>query len=488
MRTAWSSSRRWLPHRRTARRSWPVGRCQRSRAQPGACLCPRLSRKTLGTGGRTRGGGTTTTRSGSGTTGAQVEGARPRRSKTSFPKSLATSAEMDEEVVNKRATTIKVLVSREIIGQLVHAAAAEGKAEIDPSRKLLIQVLPKVNFESMDEGWVEIDPPQAEKPQSLYFDLKATHEGDGEVWVVARRGQVPLVTLVLKPRIVKTKNQPTRRALATATTAEAPKLSSPLHQLVILERRNGDEISYRYQLQSPALQLLKWGDSKPILGNRQKYVEDVYAEIENRWLSNKEDTENFLEELRAIGHQMFKELIQPDVQQVLWDHRDKIESILVIAKEPFIPWELVHLGEPGKSLSAETRFLGQMGLVRWLHEAGWPNELLTIRKGKANYVIPHYPHPDYVLPEAQLESQFLETEFGAAAVEPKSGTVRKLLSQPGAFDLLHFACHGVADQDNISGAALDARPGRRHQVHPRSSHCDDRRGSCQPQVRPPGAV
>jgi hypothetical protein len=366
---------------------------------------------------------------------------------------------MDEEVVVKRSVTVDILVSREVIGGLIHAAAAEGKTEIDPSRKLLIQVLPKVNFESVDDGWTEIDPPQPGKPQQLLFILRATHEGEGEVWVVARQGQVPLVTLVLKPRIVETKGQPARRALAMATTGEAPKLSAPLHQLIILERRNGNEFSYRYQLQSPALQLLKWGDSKPIVGDRQKYVENRYKEIEDRYLSNnkllnKQNTENFLEELRAIGHQMFNELIPPDVQQVLWNYRDKIESILVIAEEPFIPWELVHLGEPGKSLSAETRFLGQMGLVRWLHEAGWPNEHLSIRNGKANYVIPHYPHPDYVLPQAQLESQFLETEFGATAVEPKSGTVRKLLSQPGAFDLLHFACHGIADQDNISGAQL----------------------------------
>ena len=385
-----------------------------------------------------------------------TRGIRPTPGKVAVVPKVACHfrAEMDEEVVVKRPATVEVLVSREVIGQLVHAAAAEGKAEIDPSRKLLIQVLPKVNFESVDEGWTEIDPPQPDEPQSLYFILRATHVGEGEVWVVARQGQVPLVTLVLKPRIVKTRSQAARRALATATTTEAPKLSAPLHQLIITERRNGDSISYRYQLQSPALKLLKWGDSKPLVADRQKYVEKLYEKIENRWLSNKQDTNDFLEELRAIGAEMFDELIPPDVQQVFWDYRDKIESILVIAEEPFIPWELVHLCEPGKPLSPKTHFLGQMGLVRWLQEAGWPNELLSIRPGKARYVIPDYPHADYKLPEAKMESKFLETKFAATAVEPKSSTVRKLLAQPGAFDLLHFACHGVAEQDNISNAQL----------------------------------
>ncbi|HEV2840863.1 MAG TPA: CHAT domain-containing protein [Chthoniobacterales bacterium] len=363
-------------------------------------------------------------------------------------------AEMDQEVTLKKPVTVEVTVSREIIGQLIHAAAAESKAVIDPTRKLLIQVLPKQNFQSVDDDFVEIDPPSPNVPQQLYFILKGTHEGEGEVWVIARQGQVPLVTLVLKPRIVTAASGNARRSTASAATAEAPKLSAPLHQLTINEQRNGTEIFYEYFLQSPELKLLKRGKSQPLVGNRETYVASLYKEIENRWLSNKNDVDDFMEELRAIGAAMFDELIPADVQQALWKHRDDIKSIMVIAEEPFIPWELVHLSEPGQPLSKETRFLGQMGLVRWLYEAGWPPEQLRIRKDKARYVIPHYPHPDYVLPEAEQEYQFLEHEFGATSVEPKSDAVRKLLSEPGSFDLLHFACHGVADQDNIANAQL----------------------------------
>ncbi len=363
-------------------------------------------------------------------------------------------AEMDQEVGIKKPATVEVTVSREIIGQLIHAAAGEEKAEIDPTRKLLIQVLPKVNFQSLDDGFEEIDPPSPGAPQQLYFILKGTHEGEGEVWVVARQGQVPLVTLVLKPQIVTAAGQNARRAVTQATTAEAPRLETPLHQLTITEQRNGTEISYRYQLQSPDLKLLKWGESKPLVGNRETYVAKIYEEIENRWLSNKDDVEDFVEELRAIGAAMFDELIPGDLQEALWKHRADITNIMVIAEEPFIPWELIHLSEPGKPLSKETRFLGQMGLVRWLHEAGWPPNQLRIRKDKARSVIPHYPHPDYVLPEAEQEYNFLEKEFTAESVEPKSGVVRKLLSERGSFDLLHFACHGVADQSNIANAQL----------------------------------
>ncbi|HEV2842593.1 MAG TPA: TCAD7 domain-containing protein [Chthoniobacterales bacterium] len=77
-------------------------------------------------------------------------------------------AEMDQEVTIRKPVTVEVTVSREIIGQLIHAAAGEGKAEIDPTRKLLIQVLPKLNFQSVDEGFVEIDPPSPNVPQQLF--------------------------------------------------------------------------------------------------------------------------------------------------------------------------------------------------------------------------------------------------------------------------------------------------------------------------------
>jgi hypothetical protein len=361
-------------------------------------------------------------------------------------------AEMDQTVVVGRRTTVEVLVSREVIGQVLGPAADEGQAEVDLSRKLMIQVLPKVNFETVDEGWVEIEPPQPGVPQPLYFQLKATHEGGGEVWMIARQGHIPLVTLVLKPEIVA-KEIPSRRATASATTPEAPRSEPGMDQLFILEQRNGNELHYFLQLQVPGLDL-KWGTSKPIDGHVSTYVEFLYKEIENRWLSNKDDVENFVEELRAMGANMRNQLLPPQIQDTLWEFRDQIKSIMVISEEPFIPWELVHLGEPGKSLPKELRFLGQMGLVRWLHEAGWPRRQLRLRQNKARYVIPHYPHPDYKLPEAEQEANFLKKRLGAKPIGPNSKEVRKLLSQPGSFDLLHFACHGIASHDNIANAQL----------------------------------
>jgi CHAT domain-containing protein len=144
----------------------------------------------------------------------------------------------------------------------------------------------------------------------------------------------------------------------------------------------------------------------------------------------------------------------PDkIQKALWQHRDEIDNIMVIAEEPFIPWEVVHIVEPGKPLGEGTRFLGELGLVRWLHKAGWPKESIPIGKGRAYYLIPNYS-PPYDLPQTCEEAKYLRETFDAQAVEPTSAAVRKLLSTPDAFDLLHFAGHGEAENDNNRDASL----------------------------------
>jgi CHAT domain/Ternary complex associated domain 7 len=365
-------------------------------------------------------------------------------------------AEMEEEILINRATSVEVVVSREILSKIQSPAVATGQSDVHPERKLVIQVIPKAQFALMDKDRAEIDPPAPNAPQTLYFDLKAVHLGTGEVWVIVRQEQTPLVTLVLKPTVVEKHTQlAIGRLLVDARTSEAPRLSEPLHQLLIVEQFNGDKLTYFYELQSPALNLLDKFYSKPFRGDRQVYVKNLYKEIEQRWLSKAGDFEEFTYELKAFGAGLFSELFPDELQTRLWQHLTQLDSVMVVSTEPFIPWELVYIKDPAKSLKEdEGKFMGQMGLVRWLHQAGWPPVELRVRKEKARYVVPDYPHPDYKLPGAMLEKEFLKTTLFAQPIEPQPPDVRRAISEPGTFDLLHFACHGVAEQDNIVNAQL----------------------------------
>ena len=363
-------------------------------------------------------------------------------------------AEIQEEIIVKRVATVEVRVSRELIEPIFENSVKTAKTDVDPQKKLVIQVIPKANFELLGENRVEIDPPQLEKPETLYFDLRATNTGEGEIWIVARQGQLPLITLTLKTKILAKKalTSKTKKAITSGSALEAPILTEPLHQLSIYEI---EPSSFMFDMDSPPLDIRETFTIKTNQIDRRQYIENIYKEIEKRWLSHESDVEAFTAELRAYGGQLFNDLFPRELQEILWQNRNKIKSIQVISTEPFIPWELVHLKDPGKPyLPDEVRFLGQMGLIRWLHGGGTPPNRLKLRKGRVRYVIPHYPVPQYELPEAELEYKFLEDKFDAEFVSPHPNEVRELINTPGAFDLLHFACHGYAELDNISNAHL----------------------------------
>ena len=389
-------------------------------------------------------------------------GERPVRPRAAKPKAAPMGnchfgAQMDQVVDKGRATTVEVTISQEAIQRARNVTTDEQGVEIPLDAPLQVQVLPKRNFETVGDGIPEqvVNPPAAGQPRQLVFSVRATDLGPGEVWVVVRQAQVPLLTLVLKPTVV----QPGAAARGGTTAAAAaaplvPTAATELHQLFITEQLNGTQTSYLFQLEMPRLGVSKWVRSQPFTGDRQAYVASLYQDIEQRWLSNKDDTTAFTAELRAVGATLFDELIPAELQQVLWRYRDQIGSILVIAEEPFIPWELVHLHAPGKALGAKSYFFGQLGLVRWLHQAGWPRQQLYLRPGKCRYVVPDYPDPRYVLPEAKTEGDFLKQHLQATPVAATTRAVLALLKKPGAFDLLHFACHGEANSDNIANAQL----------------------------------
>jgi len=220
----------------------------------------------------------------------------------------------------------------------------------------------------------------------------------------------------------------------------------------------GSQQVLHFHFESRSLNKIVEGTSEPFTdaNARQAYITNLYKEIENFWAEDDQEYDAFIRKLQARGVQLFEELIPKSIRQVLWDERENISTIQVFSDEPFIPWELAYLKEPGKKAKRDSEFLAEKGLVRWLTDAGqFPATELRLRSGKAAYVIPKYPRgSNYELDGAQLERAMLEDVLGATAVTPSSSKVQDALENPGAFDILHFACHGVAESDSIWNAGL----------------------------------
>jgi CHAT domain len=359
--------------------------------------------------------------------------------------SCYVKAEMANSVMIHQVITVTVIVSKEVIEIFNSSVAQSQKILTDSGHPLIIQAIPKVNFETIGSDRIEINPAILKEPRYLYFDLKSTHLGLGEIWIIIRQSQMPLATLKLTPKIVAATPQQIQSLSIQSSIPSLTSHSESPHELRILERQNGIQTIYEYEFRSPSLNILERYESRPINGDRQQYIEKIYQEIESRWSNIQEDITAFAEELRALGGQLLDELVPESLQSQLWQHRQALQSIMVISSEPFIPWEIIHLKPPGQSyLPDEVCFLGQLGLVRWLYDTGFPPTNLALRSNRCRYLIPHYGNNSYRLPQAEQEVPFLKQTFQATAIAPTPLAVIQAL-QSSDFDLLHFAGHGQAE-------------------------------------------
>lgn len=451
--------------RSTARRKTRVASSHRYMPRPGASVG-------AGVGGWGGGGG-----------GMAAAPARSRRRRAATrraapPTTPHVYADMPPQVPVGATVSVHVEISAHELVRASGKAAKGGKIAdaFDPSKPLIVQVLARTNFEVVGDDRATVQAPGPDDASvELYFDVAATHAGGGEVWVMLRQGAPPLLTLILTPEIATARAAAGRSRLGGSARAESliPEtvpVGWSLPTLRVNERSSGDSTVFEYDLD-----LLKDGTyqfkSAPIIGDRDAYVNRIYKDLEETWATSKSDIKKFQDDVRSYGGELFDELFPPELQKLLWQHRNNLKNIRVLSAEPFIPWELVHLKNPatGRLPGSTSIFLAQMGLVRWLWNTPAAPAQLQIRPGKAWYVVPDYPDPDYVLTETASEGIFLADSFGAKPVVPKTDRVMALLTKPNRVDLFHFAGHGGA----TGGGVEDARIFLQGRIGPDHSYTTD---------------
>jgi hypothetical protein len=386
---------------------------------------------------------------------------------------LHVYARMDPDLIVDQVTTVQVIVSQKRVRHDHRRTEVTGQADADPRRPILVEAIGRANLVVVGPDRHELPVPARGEPRLVLFDVQATHPGEGELWVVVRQGPLPLLTLVLRPLLRDQPGPPgpSRSAVAAGEALVGPPAEPPLTVLRINEERHGDAVVYRYDLDAPEFGFTRAYASRLIDQDRDAYVRGLFHRIEAVWVDSGEDVVAFQEQLRAFGAELLDELVPVELQRDLWAHRDQLAHIVVLSTEPFIPWELVHLKHPDAGrLPTETRFLAQLGLVRWLWHPQQPGRhanlrlptRLRVRVGHVRYVIPDYPDPKLQLAAPLAEQAFLEQHLGATPVVPHHGEVLALLREPGGFDLLHFAGHGQATGDSIADAELllEGRLGR----------------------------
>jgi hypothetical protein len=235
----------------------------------------------------------------------------------------------------------------------------------------------KKNIAVIGQARADVSAPLPGEPScTLFFEVQSGSPGACELWVAFCRGPLSLVTLKLKPQAAIGKPQEEGARLKAASEATPP--SGPPARINIMRvylGENGGKIRYRYTLWLDALGVDQEYESPEFAGDIETILQPYMNLFDQVETADKTDFEQLQIELRSIGARLFQTLFPSDLQSVFWENRDRITHLKLYCEEPYIPWEILHVCEPGKSLPSETRFLGQMGLVRWLYGHTAPTEL-----------------------------------------------------------------------------------------------------------------
>lgn len=364
-------------------------------------------------------------------------------------------ANMAEEANSGTVAPLEVTISRDLI---VRESGIAGSGQVSTDRPLIIQVLARKHCAVIDQDRVELAIPEPGVEIPIFFDIKVLHEGAGEIDIYARQGNQPIIHLKLRPRFVKPAAEASSRTTAVSGTltpaVDRPELADVLY---IHDVQVGAERMLEFRLYAPSLDYQGSARSKPFKseGARLEYINNLYKEIEEFWADNHDDYDAFMQHLMARGANLFETLVPTDIKARLWKARDSIKAIQVISEEPFIPWELLYLKPPGKPATADSFFLVERGMFRWIANHQYAPTELRLRDGAFKHIVPKYPQASgYALEGAQQESRMLEADFDASPISATGKAVRKALAAPGQHDILHFACHGLAESDEIYNASL----------------------------------
>lgn len=367
-----------------------------------------------------------------------------------------TRTTIDQQVTLKQKVPIEVKISLEEIADRINNKSSSGSASgiFDKTKKIAVCLRPVLNIKVVCEARKIVDGPGPDKDVMIDFFVQATHPGICKVAVDVWQEQVSVCSLELTTNCVKERSKFGKKH-SSASSGPVIMYDEPFFQLKIFNRENGATWSHQYEIHDPKMGYTDEESTLPNRSSRQAYITKLYREIETLWTTTGGDAMQFQDELRNYGASLFLKLIPPRFQQYLYDNVHRISPIQLFSTETYIPWELLVIRNPDrkKKLSPNDKFLGELGLTRWLHGPTSTNDLL-IRKTQARYIVPQYRDSAIQLPGSKEEILYLKKNFAAKPIAPDPLKIGACLKKPGSFDLLHFCCHGTADPRNIMASKL----------------------------------
>jgi len=369
------------------------------------------------------------------------------------------AAEMDSNPVVGTLVPLFVTISAEkiVVAEGMAAAATETPIQVDAGEPILMSVVALTNCEIVGDSRTIVEVP--EKTASRRFTVRGFAPGAAQIQVEAHQSGRSLASFRLTP-VFTVSDTGKLTASATATVGASGTRNAAVMRIYEQRAQDGTYV-IRYDLYGPGLAETR-EVRLPADFSLQAFVGQFLERLEKAYELEGTQYDKFLSRVSDFAVDSTNQLVPPEVRRALWEHRDRIEAVQVISDSPYMPWELLYIDDPAGGGLTNAGFLCEWGLVRWMYNVPWPADTLQLRPERVRYVIPQYLNVRDRLPEADQERALLAARFpGAAEVDASSDVLARFLSEAsGQCDLLHFACHGEAQQMAVLNSELVLRGDR----------------------------
>jgi hypothetical protein len=359
--------------------------------------------------------------------------------------------EMKPIVVVGSPTVVRVRLTR---GHATSDAAAARGADhhgdvdvgdqLDAVREVEVAVVPRgFRFAAGARRTRHLRLPSGHGEVEAAFRIVGVAPGRGEVSVVVRQHtELPLATLRLTAQVVNADGSG-----ITGLVRQAVPLTAPDAQLAGRPAiRVDEELAGTRSTMHMAVAV--GGRSHRFttrLRDKLAYVAGVHARIaevreELANAASADRPELGRRRMQQLGTSLFQDLFDSRARELLWQHRDELDGVLVqTTGEVDLPWELVHLAQPGAvdpDAARESRFLAEYGLTRWVYDTARPTSI-PIRPGRCYALNPVDAASRLALRPSGADGGGIRSPFALQALAPDDArALRRVVS--GGFDLLHI--------------------------------------------------
>jgi hypothetical protein len=284
-------------------------------------------------------------------------------------------------------------------------------------------------------------------------------------------GQVPLLVEVASEIGME---EPPREILGPILGERAVPQPADLEWNVTLEPRNGRTF-LKYRLHSPS-GVVDVHDEEiegcEITGRPEDFRAGLLAKIEKLQAGHDVDDSYFLladvrKKLDAIGRNLYDDLFSPDLRRIYRrEIRDRVRTILITSREPYIPWELIKPYDDEDSLEnpIDDDFLAcRFQMTRWLAGRKTPaaeiriSRLVCVEAGQA----PGVNSLPFAAQERARLGELARTH-GIEDASPSPATFEAIeaLLTDGRVGIFHAVSHGDFSSEHPDESSLLLEDGR----------------------------